>query len=126
MRHTAIPGGFPYSLQVGSSVREQIYLSELHSEVLERARALPGDHALHGVVGLPGHGEQQVARAQYSEKRRGQRVGPVDEIVTDEGVLRAEDLRKYRVELVPAIVAVAVAVSALHVDIADLVVDERL
>ena len=51
-------------------------------------------------------------------------MGAVYEIVAHQGVLGAEDLCENGVELVPAVVAVAVAVGAFHVDIAYFVVDE--
>ena len=53
-------------------------------------------------------------------------MGPVDEVVAHECVLSAEYLGENRVQLVASVVAVTVAVGALHVDIADFVVDERL
>ena len=70
--------------------------------------------------------ESSSSPAEDTEQRGGYRVGAVHEIVAHQGVLGAEYLREYRVQLVPAVVAVAVAVSPLHVDIAYPVVDERL
>ena len=102
--------GGPDAVVVKAAVRKQVYLTVADAVFPQGAgRGADADDLLQGVIGRPDGAQQLVARQEVGPQRQCQRMGAAGDLGPDQRRLRVEHVGIDALQIVPALVVVAVA-----------------